>query len=193
MPANNIFSPIVGGSVQTTYVDQMATALPGDLAFNDNSLVDAVIASDSTRYGIPAGRGIVLSYTESAVRPGVDRMIAKLPASADTQIDGIVVRNQQMQSNSNAEPVWFDGRTMNILRTNRVGGRIWVKLQEGSVSSGDEVNVLVGGATPGAFSPAGTVTIPGAKYLGDFDASSGPVAALIEVGLQVEPAEEVIP
>ena len=163
----------------------MATALPGDLAFNDNSLVDAAIARDETRNGIPAGRGIVLDSTSNPVRSGIDRMIATLPADSATRIDGIVVRNQQMQSNSNAEPVWFDGRTMNVLRTNRVGGRIWVTLQEGSVASGDEVKVLAGGDTPGAFSPNGDITIPGAKYLGNFAATGGSVAALIEVGLPV--------
>ena len=189
MPANNIYSPVTGGSVQTSYVDQFATALPGDLAFNDNTLVDAVIASDATRNGIPAGRGIVLTPSASVSRPGIDRMIATLPKAGDEQIDGIVVRNHQMQSNSNGEPVWFDGRAMNVLRTNRVGGRIWVELQGGSVSSGDPVKVLIGGSTPGAFSAAGTLTVSGARYLGDFDATAAPVTALIEVGL-IELAQE---
>ena len=184
MPANNIYSPVTGGSVQTTYVDQMATALPGDLAFNDNSLVDAAIASDTTQNGIPAGRGIVLTSTANPSRPGVDRMIATLPGSIATKIDGIVIRNHQMQSNSAGEPVWFNGRTMNVLRLNRVGGRIWVMLQSGSVTAGSAVKVLVGGTTPGAFSASGTVTVLGAKYLGNFNATAAPVAALIEVGME---------
>ena len=184
MPANNVYSPVAGGCVQTNYRDQMATALPGDLAFNDNTLVDAVIASDATGDGIPAGRGVVLTPAEKTVRPGIDRLMAALPASGATAIDGIVVRNHQMQSNSGGEPVWFDGRVMNILRLNRVGGRIWVELRSGSVSHGDAVKVMAGGNTPGAFDPTGTITVAGARYIGDFDASGGPVPALIEVGLE---------
>lgn len=103
----SVYTGSNNGFMQATYVDQQGTALPGDLAYaSDVDLIDACVVS------MPAG-------SEGDL----------LPVGADTtaaQLYGVTVRNQQCRTDGNNVSGWGDGDVCNVMRTARVGGRIWV-------------------------------------------------------------------
>lgn len=119
------------GFVQQNYYDQMATALDGDLAYaSDINLVDAAIvampALQEDRL-LQAGRAVIARYSDTAPRPGATSMLVMPPTAATTPADiyGITVRNEQMETDAQGRNGWGDGRACNVLRKDRVGGRVW--------------------------------------------------------------------
>lgn len=188
------------GFAQTQYWDQMASALPGSLAFaSDQWLVDtAIVAPDAPATGLVAGIGVVTPVIPVAnregYRPDYNNKYAQLPTDATTAqlFGGILVRNQQMDSNVNGDACWFAGRACNILRSNRVGGRIWGRLVNGAAAPGGAVYWIISDTTShgkmiGAFSGvaigADTVQVPSALFRSEADASTEATIALIELAL----------
>lgn len=197
----NVYTP-GAGFAQSTYVDQMATALPGSIAYaSDQWLIDtAIVAPDTSAAGLVAGIGVVTSVIPAAnrtgARAGVNNTYAKLPAAGTTLADfgGVLVRNQQMDSNVDGDACWFANRACNILRSNRVGGRVWVRFVNGTAAPGGSVYWIISNTTShdkmiGAFSGvaigADTIEIPSAFFRSEADASTEATIALVEFGVQV--------
>ena len=197
----NVYTP-GAGFAQSTYVDQMATALPGSLAnASDQWLIDtAIVAPDTSAAGLVAGIGVVLSTIPAAnregTRTGINNTYAKLPATGTTltNFGGILVRNQQMDSNVDGDACWFANHACNVLRANRVGGRVWVRFVNGTAAPGGSVYWIISNTTShdkmiGAFSGeaigADTVEITSAVFKSESDASTEATIALVEFGVQV--------
>ena len=128
----SIYTGSNNGFMQAAYVDQQGTALPGDLAYaSDVDLIDACVVSmpaGSERNLLPVGVGVVGAYSADASRPGMTSVKVS-PVGADTtaaQLYGVTVRNQQCRTDENNVSGWGDGDVCNVMRTARVGGRIWV-------------------------------------------------------------------
>lgn len=193
------------GFAQSTYYDQMATALPGSLAFaSDINLVDSATArkNDSeTGQGLLAGVGVLIAPIAQAQiqghRSGLSKE-ASLPTAGTTaaQFGGILVRNQQMDTNSSGDACWFPGRMVNVLRAERVGGRvggrIWARLTKGATSLGAAPYWIISDTTGhnlpiGSFSAeaigADTVQLTNVKIRSEADAANGATIVLLELGL----------
>jgi hypothetical protein len=188
-----MYTPDRDGCVQRDYFDQMATAAIGELAnAGDINLVDSIFVGAVGDDGLVAGVGVVASVVSDVARAGINQYAANYPAAGATAaaLVGIVVRNQQMRSNSAGDPCWFEGDVANIVRPDRAGGRIWLALANGATAPGENAHWIVSDTTDhgkrlGSFSAeeiAGdTVEIPSLKFQGVFTApSSGEIAALAE-------------
>lgn len=122
---------------QTEYFDQMATALPGARVFaSDNHLTDAYIVAPTVGDdGLIAGIGVAASKSADFIRPGINQLQVGLPTATSTAADfeGIVYRNQQMGTNLKGQACAMAGDMCNVMRGDRVGGRIWGLLTDGSI------------------------------------------------------------
>ncbi len=197
MPA--IYNGQDNGFIQQNYYDQQSTAVDGQLAFaSDINLVDAatvVMPAGQEGQFMPVGRGVTASYSANGSRPGMTSMVIS-PVNGNTQASdfyGITVFNQQSQTDPTGTNGWYDGRVANVLRKDRVGGRVWVKawkeaaentpvylITKDSSNHGFPIGGFCGSEIAGAEVPAsagylnGTaVTIPGLSSItnGAFDIS----------------------
>ena len=180
-----MYGPRKHGFAQEQYYDQQATALPGMLAnASDINLCDSAFISDTYPDGLTAGTAVCAVPATKSNRPGVNFAMVRpmYPGSTGNDIAGIVVRNQWMRTNDKGEACFFKEDICNILRTSRVGGRIWVKFvgTETAVQNGKVycvVNDTAGhGYTIGAFSAAaiaGTATPTHGMLLGGTFAYNG--------------------
>lgn len=149
----------VGGSVQANYTDQPGVGVPGMLAFaSDINLADAVYIGEAD--GIAAGRGVIFNNVVDAISLQRPNVSANLPDAGSVLADfaGIVVFDEQMQSNSDGVPGWAQGRMGRVLRNNRNGGRIYVDAREAIILGTSTVNLVTVGGTdeiyvPGQFAP----------------------------------------
>ena len=119
------------GFAQSQYYDQQATALAGMLAnASDINLSDAAFVSATGPDGLTAGMAVIAVPATQSNRPGVNYAMVRPPLteSSGEDIAGIVIRNQWMRTNAKGEACFFQNDMCNILRTSRVGGRIWVRL-----------------------------------------------------------------
>lgn len=197
----NLFTP-QSGFAQSVYHDQMATALPGQLVHaSDNILVDSYIVDPSIgNDGLEAGFGFVASAIPAndreGFREGMNMVYASLPTDTTVPEDfaGITVRNQQMDTNAHGRACWFANRLCNGMRSNRVGGRIWVHLSIGSTAYDTPVNLVVADTTGhgkpiGTFSAVAivndTIELYGAKFKSNSDATANSTIAIVEMGLEV--------
>lgn len=128
----SVYTGSNNGFMQSAYVDQQGTALPGDLAYaSDVDLIDACVVSmpaGSEGDLLPVGVGVVGAYSADASRPGMTSTKVS-PVGADATavtLYGVTVRNQQCRTDGNKVSGWGDGDVCGIMRTKRVGGRIWV-------------------------------------------------------------------
>lgn len=129
MSFSNGYRGTVGGSVQANYTDQPGVAIAGMLAYaSDINLCDSMLVNETG--GIAAGKGVYMSDATSVTgdlqRPNE---VARLPVTGDTTLTsflGFTVFEESMQSDENGVPGTADGRTVRVLRPNRVGGRIYV-------------------------------------------------------------------
>lgn len=192
----SVYTPGMGFA-QSTYVDQMATALPGALAYaSDTRLVDTAIVDSTATDGLVAGVGVVLTSIPEAnrvgAREGLNVFTAKLPDASATAatFGGIVVRNQQMETNGAGQACWFPKRACNVLRSDRVGGRVWGRLVSGTAAVDAPVYWVIAdtagtgkqvGGFAGAAVSGDTVELKGAKFKSVADASTGEVIVLIEI------------
>lgn len=190
--------PTMNGFGQDQYFDQMATALPGARVFaSDNHLTDAYIVDPAIGInGLEAGIGVIAKKAPDFVRPGHNQLMAALPTAETTAADfeGVVYRTQQMDSNAAGRACMMAGSMCNVMRSARVGGRIWALLTEGSTDIGTIVYWVIKDTTShgkpiGSF--AGTDMGGDAIALTNvrFIATIGPVTAdnytigAIEMGL----------
>lgn len=163
----------IGGSVQSNYTDQPGVGVPGMLAFaSDINFADAVFIGEED--GIAAGRGVIFDDNDpstSLQRPDVS---ANLPSSTTvfTDFKGIIVFDEQMQSDANGVPGWANSRVGRVLRNNRAGGRIYVIariLINHTIHNVHLQIVADGGVAVGEFSPAlvagKSILIPNAKWI----------------------------
>ena len=189
----NIYTPDRDGCVQRDYFDQMATAAIGELAnASDINLVDSRYVGAVGDDGLVAGVGVVATVVADVARNGINQYAINYPAAGAVAaaLAGIVVRNQQMRSNSHGDPCWFEGDIANIVRPDRAGGRIWLALSNGVSAPGGNAHWIVSntmdhGKRIGSFSAdeitGDTVEIPFLKFQGAFTApGSGEIAALAE-------------
>jgi hypothetical protein len=154
------FRGTTGGSVQSTYTDQPGQALDGMLAFaSDIALCDSIYIDQAN--GIAAGRGVKVAAVSDSISLQRPNIAASLPANgaAATDFYGILIFDEQMQSDANGVPGISDGRMGLVLRNARAGGRIYVKCPEAIVVGTSTVNwVTVAGSDglyeAGQFAPA---------------------------------------
>lgn len=189
------------GFAQSTYKDQMGSALPGQLVnASDVRLVDTYIVDPAIGdMGMEAGLAFVATPIPAdqrgGFRDGMNMVYASAPVAATTaeEIGGITVRNQQMDTNSDGHACWNANRLCNGLRAARVGGRIWVQLSIGTAAYDDDVYVIVANTTNhnkpiGSFSAdniaTDTIALTGAKFKSDSDASTESTIAIVELGLE---------
>jgi hypothetical protein len=133
MPSVPIYSP-GSGFAQGIYKDQMGTQLPGMLAnASDINLCDAVYLDATTALdaAVCAGSFVFVKYVAgaNAARQGANSMQATVVSGTAVptgQSFGVVVKNQQMYTNKFGQQCAPDGRQCNVLRADRVGGRVWV-------------------------------------------------------------------
>ena len=116
------------GFVQSSVYDQMGVALEGRLAnASDINLCDAYSIGESG--GIPVGRGVSLSAISGAIKAGINNEKALLPTSSSLATDfaGVLVRTDTGHTDANGVNYMAEQEMGTILRSTRVGGRIWVK------------------------------------------------------------------
>lgn len=195
MTTRNLYTPVRDGFVQNVYADQMESAYCGMQAHpSDYNLVDSYIAHpDVDPDGLVAGVGVVETVSTDPTRPGVNQYLANYPAAGATAANfaGVMVRNDQMGTNSAGKPCMFGGELCNVLRKARVGGRIWVMLSNGTSAVDGNLHWIVSDTTGhghqiGSFSTAeitgDTVELTFAKFKGIFAAPTGGyVPAKVEI------------
>lgn len=193
----NVYSPQRDGFIQDSYADQAGTAYIGMLAnASDYNFIDSYVADESVDPdGLIAGIGFVKKASANPTRPGINQYLAKYPAAGATLADfeGVLVRHQQMSTNSAGFPCVYSGELCNGLRRNRVGGRPWVMLSNGTSAVDGNVHWIVSDTTNhghqiGSFSAmaiAGdTVELTFMKFKGVFAAPvGGYVAAKVEINI----------
>ncbi|HBG77261.1 MAG TPA: hypothetical protein DDW84_00215 [Phycisphaerales bacterium] len=132
------------GSVQSTYPNQMGTALIGDLASPlSQSNVENVPVSETD--GIKFGLGVVLTPVTSPVREGVNGYQAALPGSAFAEADfgGIVLRTAVGQCDANGNGYVAQKRIAAVAKPNRGGFKVWVKANYSDVAADDDVYLII--------------------------------------------------
>ena len=159
------FRGTVNGAVQANYTDQPGKAVAGMLAFaSDINYCDAVMIGETN--GLAAGRAAIFAQnTASANNFQVPDVSASYPTVALTTeaafiaAGGILVFEENMQTDENGVPGYAAGRIGRFLRINRIKGRIYVKAVEAIVVGTSSVNLVTvagsdGKYLPGQFAPA---------------------------------------
>lgn len=143
----------VNGSVQANYTDQPGRAVAGMLAFaSDINFCDAVLIGETN--GIFAGAGVTLAQnTASVYNLQTPDVSASLPTSGTTasNLAGILVFDENMQSNENGIPGYAQGRIGRVLRLNRVKGRVYVDAVEAVVVGTSTVNLVIAAGSNGLY------------------------------------------
>lgn len=124
------------GFVQTSVDDQMGVALEGRLAnASDINLCDGISAGEN----IPVGYGVVYSVLAGALKAGINSEKVKLPTADSTSSDfgGIVIRTETGHTDTNGVSYTAAQEIATVLRSDRVGGRVWVKAQSAITTGGD--------------------------------------------------------
>lgn len=154
----NMYTPVRNGFAQSSYKDQQGTALAGSLAFaSDKNLVDAFIVGDVGDNGLEAGVAVIAGAAADVQRTGLNEQVVTRPVTSSTaaNVIGIVVRNQQMRSNTAGHACYFTEDLCNVARTGRSGSRIWVQLVDGAQPALDgAVFVHTDTANAGKFTAA---------------------------------------
>lgn len=184
--------------LQSQYFDQMGAALPGARVFaSDNHLTDAYITDptiDDT--GLLAGIGVIAKKNPDFTRPGMNQLIAALPTATTTAADfeGVVYRTQQMGSNAKGQACNYAGGMCQVMRGDRVGGRIWGLLVDGATDIDGTVYWIIQDTTNhgkpiGSFSGVGigadTIPLTNARFMATVEAVTDDnfTIGAIEMGL----------
>lgn len=160
------------GFVQETVTDQIGVALEGRLAnASDINLCDGVSAGEN----IPVGYGVVYSALAGALKAGINSEQVKLPTASAQAADfgGIVVRTETGHTNTDGVSYTAEKEIATVLRSDRVGGRIWVKAQSAITKGGDLYWVvaddadagLKAGGFAGSLVASKTVKLSGVKVI----------------------------
>jgi hypothetical protein len=140
------------GTIQTSYPNQMGTALLGDLASPiDQTNYDSVPVNEAD--GIYFGVGVVLTPAASPVREGINVYEASLPDGAETEDDfgGIVLRTTVGQCDVNGVGYVENDRVAAVAKPNRAGFKVWVKANEDDIAAGDDVYWIIQDTTEHGF------------------------------------------
>jgi hypothetical protein len=123
------------GQIQSSYSDQMATALAGQLySESDINLTDSVLVDEAD--GITCGLGVISAVNASATRPGVNDTSISLPAGTEAATDfaGVVIRPFTAFSSGDNAAYIKDNWGAMLLSGSRVGGRVWVTAYLGATN-----------------------------------------------------------
>ena len=166
--SRNLFNPERNAFAQTAYKDQQGTALAGTLAFaSDKNLVDSFITGDVGPDGIEAGLAVITDMAVDVQRTGFNQQVVTMPTAESTAADiaGILIRNQQMSTNTAGKACHFAEDLCNVVRVGRSGGRVWVQLVDGAQPEVDgAVSVIVSGNDAGKFATSGGVPLTNMKF-----------------------------
>lgn len=116
------------GFVQSAVYDQMGVSLAGRLAnASDIDLCDAVSVGETN--GIGVGLGVAVASLSGAKKAGINDTQLKLPTSSSLATDfaGILVRTDTGRTDADGNSYIGEKEIGTLLRSTRVGGRIWVK------------------------------------------------------------------
>lgn len=153
-PFNTGFRGTANGAIQTVVTDQPGVGVPGELCFaSDNDLVDSYLVTGTD--GVFAGAGVQLVANSAGLGqlqlPG---QLAQVPNANNLTIadfKGVVVFDENMQSDATGVPGWDDGRTCRVVRPGRAGGRVFVKAVEAVDKATATVNWVTQGGTDGKY------------------------------------------
>jgi hypothetical protein len=152
MSFSNGFRGTVGGSIQTTYYDDMGKSIPGMLmSASDYNMTDTYFIGETA--GIGAGIGVRLTDATDAFGFQIPSLAAKLPEGDEGENDfgGVIVFDQAMQSDENGENGWAYRRPCRVLRPVRTGGRIAVRVAVAVNPTTDTVNWVIDADDAGTY------------------------------------------
>lgn len=151
-----MYTPVKNGFGQSIYTDAMGTAFVGQLAnASDKNMVDAAIVGEDVDFAFCGGvYGLKMDAT--GIRPGINSYEI-VPFGTEGAQACIVVRNQQTETNDDGLCGWYSGSVANILRVNRVGGRVWCNIYATSAITSASTLSVVSAVTTSTI-PVGTLT-----------------------------------
>lgn len=117
------------GVIQTRVYDQMDTANDAQLAnASDYNLCDHISIGQAE--GVPLGAGVVVGTIPSH-RSGINSHEALLPSASSTAADfkGFIVRSAAAGTTADGVNLVRPKHMGTILRVERVGGRIWLRME----------------------------------------------------------------
>lgn len=167
------------GFIQSAVYDQMGTAVEGRLAnASDINLCDSVSVGETN--GVGVGLGVVIASLSGAKKVGINDEKITLPAgteAAASALYGIVVRTDSGHTNADGRNYVAKEEMATVLRTARVGGRIWVKAQKALTAGGSLYWIIKNGTSHtceiGGFSgEAITATVSGSTVTDTLDVST---------------------
>jgi len=126
------------GFIQSAIYDQMGVALEGRLAnASDINLCDSISCGEDN--GIGVGLGVSIAALSGAKKAGINDQKIVLPTSSSTATDfgGIVVRTETGRTDADNRTYVAKEDIATVLRSERVGGRIWVKAWDDITTGGD--------------------------------------------------------
>lgn len=138
------------GFVQSNVYDQMGVALAGRLAnASDINLCDAYSIGETA--GVGVGLGVALSSIANVKKAGINDYEVKLPTSESTATDfaGILVRTDTGRTDAEGNNYMGYQEVGTVLRSARVGGRIWVEAQDAITTGGSLYWVVADSAGTG--------------------------------------------
>ena len=119
------------GFVQSAVYDQMGISQEGRLAnASDINLCDGVSVGEAT--GVGVGLGVTFAALANIKKAGINDIKCLLPTTAAEATDfaGIVIKTDTCRTDENGRNYMAEQEIATVLRSDRVGGRIWVKAQE---------------------------------------------------------------
>lgn len=135
------------GFVQSAIYDQMGISQEGRLAnASDINLCDGLSVGETN--GIGVGLGVTVAALSGAKKAGINDECVKLPTSSATYADfaGILIATDTCRTNEAGRNYIAKEEIGTVLRSKRVGGRVWVKAQE-ALTKGQAIYWIVNNAT----------------------------------------------
>ena len=180
------------GFVQSAVYDQMGVSLPGRLAnASDINLCDSITVGEAN--GIEVGLGVSIATLSGAIKGGINSEQVKLPTSSSTATDfaGILIRTDTGRTDADGRNYMGYQEMGTVLRTARVGGRVWIKAYN-QITAGGNIYWIKNNASNSALPIggfAGSAISEDTVQLGNVRVISGAAAgglALIEIGVAAD-------
>lgn len=169
--SRGVYTGVPFGSIQTSVYDQMGVAVDGGLySASDYNLVDSISVGETN--GVGVGYGVVASLITGAIVGGINDREVKLPTSSSTAANfgGFVIRTQAGYTDASGNNYVPENRMASVLRADRVGGRIWIKMYD-AFTADTNANWVVGtvsgiptGRIAGAATASNTVALTNVKF-----------------------------
>ena len=135
------------GFVQTAVYDQMGISQEGRLAnASDINLCDGVSVGEAN--GVGVGLGVSFAALAGVKKAGINDTKCVLPTAgtAEDKFAGIVVKTDTCRTDENGRNYIAEAEIASVLRSDRVGGRIWVKAQE-ALTAGAPIYWIIANTT----------------------------------------------